>query len=179
VRNAEDLIVVVGGDKDAQYQNVYNARSLGVELAAGWTSKRDWVVLDGNFTYVDFRNTSTKGAFAAFDGDRIPNRPYLFGNGSARLQARNVASPRDQLSLAWNTRYVHQFQRGWDVGSINRQGVPSQLLHSLALIYEVRNDERALSFTGEVQNLTDQAAYDFFGVLRPGRAFYFKATASL
>ena len=180
LRNANDLIRVVGDDQGATYQNLYSARSLGAELAAGWTSKRDWVVLDGNLTYVDFRNTSTTGAFAKNQGQRIPNRPYLFGTGTARLQARNVASTRDQLSLAWTTRYVHAFLLGWEnLGGSNKSSVEAQLLHSLALIYEVKNDLRALSFTGEVQNLTDQAAYDFYGVLRPGRAFYFKATASL
>ncbi|MFT3922257.1 MAG: TonB-dependent siderophore myxochelin receptor MxcH [Myxococcales bacterium] len=179
LRKADDLIVLVGDEQTATYQNVYSARSLGVEAAAGWTSKREYVALDGNVTYVDFRNTSTKGAFAENEGDRIPNRPYLFGNGSARLQTKNVVATRDQLSLAWTTRYVHGFLRGWEGIGTNKLGVDAQLLHSLALIYEVRNEARALSFTGEVQNLTDQAAYDFYGVLRPGRAFYFKATASL
>jgi vitamin B12 transporter len=179
LREADSLIVLVGNDKTAQYQNVYSARSLGVETALGWTSPGDYVALDGNFTYVDFRNTSREGAFAANEGARIPNRPYLFGNGSARLQLRQVAAARDELALIWNSRYVHAFYRGWEGLGTDKLTVNAQLLHSLALTYLIKGDAATLSFTGEAQNITDAAAFDFFGVPRPGRAFYFKATAAL
>jgi vitamin B12 transporter len=179
VRDADQLIVLVGNDKTAMYQNVYSARSVGAELAAGWTSPGDYIALDGNFTYVDFRNTSDTGPFASNKDERIPNRPYLFGNGSARLQVRQLAVPRDELALVWSSRYVHKFLRGWEGLGTDKLSVSSQLLHSIALTYLVRSDLTTLSFTSEVQNLTDQAAYDFFGVPRPGRAFYFKVTASL
>ncbi len=107
VRSADQLIVLVGDDQTATYQNVYSARSLGVEGAAGWTSPGDYLDVDGNVTYVDFRNTSSTGAFERYEGQRIPNRPYLMGNGSVRLAFREVAARRDELSLSWTTRYVH------------------------------------------------------------------------
>jgi vitamin B12 transporter len=81
--------------------------------------------------------------------------------------------------LIWASRYVHAFFRGWEGIGTDKLSVNAQLLHSLALTYLIKGDLTTFSFTGEVQNLTDQAAYDFFGVPRPGRAFYFKATASL
>jgi TonB family protein len=178
-RDASQLIVLVGDDQTATYQNVYSARSLGVEASAGWTSPGDYVSLDGNVTWVDFRNTSRSGAFAANVGERIPNRPYLFSTGSLRLQARSVVAPRDELSLTWVSRYVHAYFRGWEGLGTDKLTVDAQLLHALSLTYLVRNDTRELTFTGEVQNLTDAPAFDVFGVPRPGRAFYFKATASL
>lgn len=51
VRDASQLIVLVGNDKTAMYQNVYSARSLGMEAAAGRTSVGDYVALDGNVTH--------------------------------------------------------------------------------------------------------------------------------
>ena len=179
VRDASQLIVLVGNTKTAMYQNVYSARSVGAELAAGWTSPRDYVALDGNLTYVDFRNTSDSGGFEDNKGERIPNRPYLFANGNARLQVQQLAAPRDELALTWATRYVHSFYRGWEGLGTDKLVVPSQLVHSIALTYSVKDDPTTLSFSCELQNLTDAAAFDFFGVPRPGRAFYFKATASL
>lgn len=179
LRSAEQLIVLVGDDEAATYQNVYSARSLGVELAAGWTSPGRYLALDGNVTWVDFRNASSEGAFVANEGERIPNRPYLFGSGSARLQKSEVAAGNDELSLTWTSRYVHEFYRGWEGLGTNKLTVPAQLVHAVALTYLVRGSPTDLSFTGEAQNVTNAAAFDVFGVPRPGRGLYFKATASL
>ena len=179
LREADQLIVLLGHDRYLTYQNVYGARSLGVEGAAGWTSRGEYLELDGNVTYADLRNTSSNGTFGAYKGDRIPNRPYLFANGFARVRFHAVAAPADELSLVWNTRYVHRFFRGWEsLGQRDsKQVISSQLLHALALVYRVDGDPTSLTFAGEIQNLTDRRAFDFFGVQRPGRAFHFKATA--
>jgi vitamin B12 transporter len=179
LRDAQDLIVLLGNDRVQSYQNVFGARSLGVEAALGWTSPLEYVVLDANATYQDFRNSSSEGTFGDFDGDRIPNRPYLFGSGSARLQFRGVVAERDETALTWSSRYVHEFFRGWEsIGAREfKQTIPSQLVHTIALGYLVRNDRTTVSTTLEVQNVTDEAVFDFIGVQRPGRAFYAKATA--
>lgn len=181
LREADQLIVLLGNDRFFSYQNVFGARSLGAEAAAGWTSPGQRIVLDGNVTYQDFRNTSSQGTFGNFDGDRIPNRPYLFANGAARLRLGGLATTNDEAALAWSTRYVHEFFRGWESVGLRefKQVVPSQLLHSLALTYSVGGNPLALSFSAEVQNLTNEPAFDFFGIQRPGRAFYFKTTAEL
>ncbi|WP_437608193.1 TonB-dependent siderophore myxochelin receptor MxcH [Sorangium sp. So ce834] len=177
LRAAEDLIVLLGDGKISQYDNVFSARALGVEASARWTSPGEHVVLDGNVTYEDFRNTSEEGTFGRYAGQRMPNRPWLFANGSARVQLREVAAPRDELALTWDTRYVHGYFLGWERNGRrdDKARVPSQLLHSLALTYIARLAPRTLSFTVEAHNLTDEPAFDFYGVQRPGRAFFSKA----
>lgn len=179
LRDADHLIVLLGNDRVQSYQNVFGARSLGVEAAVGWTSPGEYLVLDANSTYVDLRNTSSEGTFGDFEGDRIPNRPYLFANASARLQFRQVFAPRDEVSLTWNTRYVHEYFRGWEsVGLVEfKQVIPAQVVHGVGLGYLVRGDHGSLSTALEVQNLTDEPVFDFFGVQRPGRAFFIKTTA--
>jgi vitamin B12 transporter len=179
VRDAKQLVVLLGNDRAQKYQNVFGARSVGVESALGWTSPREYVVLDGNLTYQDFRNSSSRGTFGDFDGDRIPNRPYLFANGSLRLQHRGVVAPRDELALTWATRYVHDYFRGWESIGLreSKQTIDSQLVHTSGVSYLVRNDHASVTSTFEVQNVTDEAVFDFFGVQRPGRAFYIKTTA--
>ena len=179
LREVRDLIRIVGDDESASYQNVRDARSLGVEGVFGWTSPGQYVAIDGNATYVDLRNRSKGGPDSAYNGDRIPNRPYLFATGTARFQLRNVAAAKDALSLSWTSRYVHSFFRGWESIGTDKPIVPEQLLHSLAVTYVIEGDPLALSFSGEAHNLTDAEAYDYFGVPKPGRAFYFKMTASL
>jgi TonB family protein len=179
LRDANELIVLLGNDRFQRYQNVFGARSLGVEAALGWTSPGEYVVLDANATYQDFRNASSQGTFGDFDGDRIPNRPYLFANGSARLQVRGVVASRDEVALTWTSRYVHEYFRGWESIGLRefKQTIDAQFVHTVGLGYLVKNDHTTLSSTLEVQNVTDEAVFDFFGVQRPGRAFYVKTTA--
>lgn len=179
VRDADNLIRLAGGVQSQTYQNVYSARSLGVEGAADWTAMGGWLTVAGNATYVDFRNTSEKTADAKYRGDRIPNRPYLFANGSAKLTLTEFVAPRDEVSLLWSTRYMHGFYKAFESVGSNKLEIDAQLVHSLALVYAVRRGSRALTLSPEVQNLTDEHVFDFFGVPRPGRAFYFKATVSL
>ncbi|WP_217911006.1 MULTISPECIES: TonB-dependent siderophore myxochelin receptor MxcH [Myxococcus] len=177
-RLADQLIVLLGNDTTLSYQNVYAARSLGVEASAGWTSPGDWVAVDANGTWQDFRNAGGQGAFAAFDGDRIPNRPWLFANFSARVQRRALLLPGDFASLGFTSRYVHGFFRGWESQGLReyKQQIDAQLTHSLGLSY-VREGSPTLGGTLEVLNLTNAKTYDFFGVQRPGRSLSFKVTA--
>ncbi len=179
LRDADQLIVLLGNDRVQSYQNVFGARSLGVEAALGWTSPHEYLALDANSTYQDFRNASSEGTFGAFAGDRIPNRPYLFANGSARLRFRGLVAPRDEVSLTWTSRYVHEYFRGWESIGLRefKQIIDAQWVHTVGLGYLVKSDHRSLSSTLEVQNVTDEVVFDFFGVQRPGRAFYVKTTA--
>ena len=176
VRKADHLISLFGNDDNQSYQNVFGARALGVEAAGVWTSPGDHLTIDGNATYQDFRNDSSSGPFGSFNGDRIPNHPYLFASGSARFKLHPLVLPRDEVVLTVGSRYVHSFFRSWE--SVGRQDtkqvIPSQLVHSLGVSYVVRGDRFGSSTTLEVSNLTDERVFDFYGVQRPGRAFYVK-----
>ncbi|MDI3287158.1 TonB-dependent siderophore myxochelin receptor MxcH [Polyangium sp. 15x6] len=171
-RFAENLIVLLSNGNYFQHENVLSARSVGVEASLGWTSPGDWVALDGYATWQDFRNTASEGAFGKFEGDRIPNRPYLFAGASARVQGSDLLRPRDVLSLTWQARYVEAYFRGWEsIGAIDSKLViPSQLVHALALTYSMKHGDGSVSGTLEVQNLTDEKVFDSFGVQQPGRA---------
>ncbi|WP_437966324.1 TonB-dependent siderophore myxochelin receptor MxcH [Sorangium sp. So ce260] len=181
LRAADQLIVLLGNDRVQSYQNVFGARSIGAEGSVGWTSPGEHLALDGNVTYVDFRSTSSEGTFGDFEGDRIPNRPYLFANGTARLQFRRVFAPEDEVALTWSVRYVHEYFRNWESVGLRefKQVIPSQLVHSAGLGYVVRSGQASLSTTLEMQNLTDEPVFDYFGTQRPGRSFYVKVTAEL
>ena len=181
LRDTDELIqgLPLGTDR-LQFHNVWSSRALGLEAVAGWTSPGNFLWLDANATWVDLRNTSSQGPFADFDGDRVPNRPWLYANASARVQVSGLSAPNDALSLTWYTTYVHDFFRSWESAgrSDYKIVIDAQLLHSAVLTYLV-SGEPSFGMTLEVQNLTDERAYDFVGVQKPGRAYYFKATFEL
>lgn len=179
-RLADDLVVLLGNDRAYTYQNVYSARVLGVDGGVVWSTLDERLELDVNATYQDARNASDRGTFGAFEGDRIPNRPYLFANASARARQPGLFLAGDELSLAWYGRYVHEFYRGWESLGLRefKQVVPSQLTHSLVLGYALAGTP-SFTWTFEADNVTDEEVFDFFGVQQPGRAFYFKWTAVL
>lgn len=180
LRDSRNLIVQLPGYNDRlRNENVAKARSSGVELSGGWTSPGEHLRLDGNFTYVDFRNLSDTGPFGNFVGDRIPNRPYLFTNGTAEVQRRNLIHNGDRLALYWHTRFVNEFFLYWESGGVRNTKVktPDQFLHTAGIVYTVEQRGRMLSFSSEISNVTDARAFDFYGAQRPGRAVFFKTTA--
>lgn len=180
LRETDQLITLLGNDRFFNFENVFSARSVGVETRAGWTSPGRFLSLDANLTYFDFRNTSGEGTFGLFEGDRIPNQPYFFANAAARFQLFDLLAGGDQVALFWNTRFVDEFFRTWESAGnpAFKATVDAQVISSAGLTYTVANDTGRISLTGEWQNLTNEPAFDFFGVQRPGRAFFFNLTAA-
>ena len=154
---------------------------MGVQGSAGWTSPGGIVSFDAAATWQDFRNVSPQGDFGAFDGDRIPNRPWLFINAAARITAPQALVEGDTLSLAWYTRYVRAFFRGWESAGItaSKQVIPTQVVHSAALTWAAPMPPFSISMAGEVDNLLDSNHYDVYGVQLPGRSVSVKATIIL
>lgn len=180
LRDTEGQIVLLGNDRFFTYQNVYRAVSTGLEGAFEYHVPGRVFAFDGSFTWTDQRNQSDDGAFAGFRGDRIPNRPWLQGSFGARARVTRVFDRRDELEPFYTARYVHEYYRGWESVGLKefKQVVPTQLVHGAGVTYSLRRGTAAVWTTLEVQNFTDQRAYDFFGQERPGRAFFLKVTAS-
>ncbi|HVK73941.1 MAG TPA: TonB-dependent receptor, partial [Kofleriaceae bacterium] len=179
-RLADQLIVLIGNDRLFSYQNVYAVRILGIEGSAAWVAPGEWASIEANLTVQDIRNSSSEGTFGDFEGDRIPNRPWLLGSVAASVRRRGVVRAGDELSLFGTSRYVHEFFRGWESQGVRefKQVVPSQLVHGAGVTYAARGRMPVIT-TVEVQNLSDARVYDSFGVQRPGRALFVKLSGEL
>jgi TonB family protein len=175
-RNSDNLIVLLGNDRSFTYQNVYRARTLGVEGSTAWSAPKRYVGIDGTITYIDQRNASSEGTFGAFEGDRIPNRPYLMASWGAHLRFPGFPGDDDPIEPFYVGRYVHEFFRGWESQGLRefKQVVDAQVTHSAGVSWTWSESFGRTTTTVEVDNLTDAKAYDNFGVQRPGRAFYLK-----
>jgi hypothetical protein len=137
------------------------------------------VSFDGALTWQDVRNASTEGKFVAFEGDRIPNRPYLFGSWGVRRRFSGMPTPGDSIEPFYSGRYVHGFYRGWESAGETRtkQTVDAQVTHSAGISWKVKRGATHVTSTFEVDNLTNAKVFDNYGVQRPGRAFYVKVMA--
>jgi vitamin B12 transporter len=176
-RFSQDMIFLLVGYGQSQFDNVASSRGVGVEGRVGWTSPRRYLQLDANCTWQDLRNTSSAGEYARYKGDRMPNRPYLFANLSAVASSGDWLAPDLELSLAWYGNYIHEFETGWDMGSVaTRPKVPSRVLYTLEGTLMWRRDGRAASASLQLNNLSNARSYDVFGVQLPGRSVLAKLT---
>ncbi|HEX5661386.1 MAG TPA: TonB-dependent receptor [Polyangiales bacterium] len=179
-RHADDLIFAQTAGVLRVYRNVAAVKVRGGQFRGRWVSPRKLFTLDGNLTYQDLRNESEDGAFADARGYRMPNRPYLFGTLLGRFELSELFVPRDLAWLGWTTRCVGEFDRTFENAGINRSLIERQILHFLALTYQVRaRDRRSISTTLELQNITDAKSFDFWGAQRPGRAAFLKTVIEI
>ncbi len=180
IRETNDLIALFSDNVGFLYQNISGARTLGVEAAAGWTSPRRHLTLDGSTTFLDFRNTSDTGIFESFEGDRIPNRPYFFANLSAIARVFELLAD-DELSLYWQARFVEEIPRGWQSIGIEEfaRVVPSQFIQNLGMKYSLSIGGYSGSVSVELSNLTNEDNVNFFGIPGPGLAGFAKLALTL
>jgi vitamin B12 transporter len=161
-----------------RYENVQDARTLGAEGLVSWNDRADVLTLGANALWQDSRNVSTSGPFAEFNGDKIPHRPYFQVSADARVRFRWVFFAGDELSLTWNSFFVHEFYRGWQSAGTEatKAKVGHQLTHSLAVTHKYLLAGRSLTTSLESLNLTDERVSDYWGAQRPGRSFSVKVT---
>jgi hypothetical protein len=179
-RQTKDMILLLAGPTYSYYDNVYAARVVGIETGATWVAPSEWASLEGSVTVQDVRNVSSSGTFGAYDGDRIPNRPWLLASLGGTIQQRELLRDDDEVALFANSRYVNGFWRGWEsVGTAAlKDKIATQLVHSAGVTYALRNKTPIVT-TFEVSNLLDAQVFDSFGVERPGRAFYLRLSAEM
>ena len=170
------IVFIQGIGRTSVYANVFDARSMGGELGIRLTSKDERLQINANTTYQNYVNTSKEGLFAGQSGDRIPNRPFLFANASVAYGM--PVSENNRLSLFADARYVGDYFLAWEsLGtSESKQNVPEQFVTNIGSTYKTRVGGLKVAFTGEVFNLFDARAFDFFATQRPGTSFFLKSS---
>jgi hypothetical protein len=76
---------------------------------------------------------------------------------------------------------VNEYYRGWESLGLRayKQTIDAQVAHGVGVTYVVGLPPATLSATFEIQNLSDAKVYDFFGVQKPGRAYFLKLTGDI
>ena len=106
--------------------------------------------------------------------NKLPNRPWLFGNAEMNLYFRNLIGDYDKLMIGYHYQYVHWFFLTWEAyGSLSgKSKIPTQYQHNAVVSYSWKRERYNLSL--ECNNLFDRELYDNFMLQKPGRAFFLK-----
>lgn len=187
-RKVQDIIFLQLDIPFNRYINYEASQIKGVELEFNYALKN--TKIHTNATYQDIRRVDIQEPmFKQYNGSRIPNIPFLFGNIQLEHQLNSTYTQKDVWSFRWNLNYVHrfylhalpkaqepelfdpspEFQTNLLIPNDGRLG---QLTQDLGTYYHFSNKKYVLSL--ECHNIGNTRLYDNFNIQKPGRAFYLK-----
>jgi outer membrane receptor protein involved in Fe transport len=176
-RDIRDYIrrVVENMHNTAAFENHGRVSNISYNGEIRYSYKR-LLAVGGNFTYQNLINREKykSGASSVVSTSylsRVPNVPYLYGNGDVSIFFARVGGKENTLSIGYNTLYVYQFPLRWGTNGAydSKDMIPTQFSHDVNLTYAIKNGRYNISL--ECRNLTDARLYDNFSLQKPGRSF--------
>jgi hypothetical protein len=159
----------------ASYENHGHVSNIGYNGEIRYSYKR-WLTIGGNFTYQELINqekykSGSATVVSTSYKSRVPNVPYLFGNGDCNVFLAHVGGKENSLNIGYNILYVKEFPLRWGTNGQydSKDLIPSQCSHDVNLTYSIKNGKYNVSV--ECRNLTDERMYDNFSLQKPGRSF--------
>jgi outer membrane cobalamin receptor len=131
-----------------------------------------------NLTYQNLRNNTRYEEGSTREStvyrDRIPNMPYLFGNGDLNVFLPGVGGKDNNLSFGYNLLYVYEYYLRWPSqgASGSKYTIPTQLSQDINITYSIKKGRYNL--TAECRNIANAKLYDNFSLQKPGRIFSVK-----
>ncbi|ERJ59495.1 TonB-dependent receptor [Sphingobacterium paucimobilis] len=176
-RDVQDFIrrTIVQRTGEAQNVNHGKVQNLGLNFEGRYYYKR-FLSAGGTLTYQSlinkelYTNYGDKQLSATYN-DRVPNQPYLYGNGEIEARFQGIQEPTDLLTIGYNLNYVHSFYREWpSLGDVNtKHTIEGQLSHDFTASYAMKSGRYNIAL--EARNFTNQRLYDNYSLQKPGRSF--------
>ncbi|REA58048.1 TonB-dependent receptor [Dyadobacter luteus] len=160
-----------------QMVNLRNVTNSGADAEIRYSFKRLFTA-GINVTYQNIlNNTKYEGQTSTVSPvykDRIPNMPYLFGNGNASLVFQNIGRQGNTLTIGYNMLYVHEYYLRWPSqgAASSKLTIPEQIAHDANVTYSLANGKYNIAV--ECRNIADALLYDNFSLQKPSRSFNVK-----
>jgi outer membrane receptor protein involved in Fe transport len=176
-RDIQDYIrrVVEDMHHTAAFENNGHVRNIGYNGEVRYSYGK-LLTVGANVTYQNLRNKEKyrspgSTVISTSYNSRIPNVPYLYGNGDFGLSFGRIGRKNNTLNIGYNMLYVYRFPLRWGAhGSYETKDmIPVQLSHDVSLTYVIQDGRFTIS--AECRNLTDERLYDNFSLQKPGRSF--------
>lgn len=177
-RHVKDFIHLVVSEREGlmQYDNVSNVDIKGFEGEVRYNYD-NLLQLTSNITYQNARDMNEfdkYGRKSISYKNKVPNRPWLFGNSELTVNFYDVLAQNTRLRFNYQYQYVHWFYLTWEGygNKATKARIPTQHIHSAALTYSWCGNR--YNITVECNNLFDTTAYDNYKLQKPGRSFLAK-----
>ncbi|MCR5313615.1 MAG: TonB-dependent receptor [Bacteroidaceae bacterium] len=160
----------------AQYENINDVTTRGFEGEVRYNHGR-WLQFIANASYQESRDMEKfldNGNRSATYKNRIPNKPWLYGNTELILMKDELFSKDDKLRFSYAFQYTHWFYLTWESYGYkpSKARIPSQYLQNAALTYSWNHERYNLTLSCD--NIFDTLCYDNFKLQKPGRSFMAK-----
>ncbi len=170
------MLLVSEADGLSQYENVASVEIKGMEADISYTFNNRFKI-KANASYLDERSKTRYQRNGKPDityNNRMPNKPWLYANGSIEYSFNNVGLSGSRLHLAYDLQYVHWFYLTWEgYGSLkSKSTIPTQYVSNVNISYAFKQNKYNVSL--ECSNIFDSAIYDNYMMQKPGRAYFVK-----
>lgn len=175
IRHVQNYIRATVSEREGMMQYVnepaIDIKGFDFEISYTWDNKLQ-ILLNGSWSDArDLKKYKSDGNPSATYKNRVPNRPWMFGNAEASYTFRNLTSMSDRLRIGMEYQYIHWYFLNWEAfGAIaTKARIPTQHLANISLSYSWHNQRYNISL--ECNNVFDRLAYDNYMLQKPGRSF--------
>lgn len=174
IRHVQNYIRATVSEREGMMQYVnepaVDVKGCDIELSYFWDN-RFRITINGSWSDArDLKKYKTDGNPSATYKNRVPNRPWMFGNIETAYTLRNLFTHSDRLTMSATYQYIHWYYLNWEAfGAISTKArIPTQNITDLSITYSWHNDRYNLSM--ECDNVFDCLAYDNYMLQKPGRS---------
>lgn len=175
LRRVKDMIhlVIAESAGTSQYTNIANVTVTGIEGELSYHFA-DMIHLTTNWSYSETRDMNrlkADGKPSVTYKDRVPNRPWLYGNTEVTFLKRKLFTTTDRIRVGYIYQYVHWFYLTWaGYGSLSSKAkIPTQNSQNAYVTYSWKSNRYNVTF--EVDNIFNRTLYDNYKLQKPGRSF--------
>lgn len=183
IRHVQNYIRATVSERDGMMQYVnepaIDIKGFDFQLSYFWDNRLQ-ISLNGTWNDArDLKRFKTDGNPSATYRNRVPNRPWMFGNAEAYYTFRNLTGASDRLRLGAAFQYIHWYYLNWEAfGAVSSKArIPTQAITSVSVTYSWKNDRYNIAL--DCDNLFDRLAYDNYMLQKPGRSFAAKFRISI
>lgn len=175
IRHVQNYIRATVSEREGMMQYVnepaIDIKGFDFEISYWWRRQLQ-IALNGSWSDArDLKKYKTDGNPSATYKNRVPNRPWMFGNVDVSYTFNSLIEKEDRLRIGAAYQYIHWYFLNWEAfGAVSSKArIPTQNITDLSITYSWKKDRFNLSL--ECNNVFDNLAYDNYMLQKPGRSF--------